>query len=593
MGRMRVHELAKELNMSNKDLLDLIQKLGLQVKNHMSTLTDTAVQRIRQHFADSRTETVEEKRIAPGVKRRRKVATGEGEILPTEEAPLAEIQVEKPAIEIERIEAPVVQPPATPPPAPPVVEEAPEVEVAAIAEPSVPEVTVETPPEVVSVEAEPKVLQEEEAPAAFEPEKPLQPLEAPPEVPEVEATPPVAPVRVRPVSETTETPARIIAPPPSQPPIAPEVPTVTPPPPAEEAIAADEEEEEDGKPKKAKKRRRKKARKDEPARIIKLPELITEEAEPEEEIDITQLAPRLQVKTEEPEARDAARKKRTRPEEAEKEAEARRKAAAPRRKEVVEREDLYSKKELAAQADRERSRDRGKSGLRVVAKPEPVAPKVTKRPIKIDEAITVANLAKQMGVKVGEIIKKLLQLGLVASINQAIDFETAALLASEFEYEVEKVGYEEEDILQVQEDRTEDLQPRPPVVTVMGHVDHGKTSLLDAIRDTNVIKGEAGGITQHIGAYFVKLENGDIVFLDTPGHEAFTSMRARGAKVTDIVILVVAADDGVMQQTIEAINHAKAANVPIVVAINKIDKPNANVDRVKREIGRASCRERV
>ncbi len=581
MGRMRVHELAKELNMSNKDLLDLIQKLGLQVKNHMSTLTDTAVQRIRQHFAESRTETVEEKRIAPGVKRRRKVTTGEGEILPTEEAPLTEIQVEKPVIE--RVEPPVVQPPATPP-TPSVVEEAPEVEVAAVPEPSVPEVTVEAPIEVVSVEAEPKILPEKEAAETFEAEESLQPVEAPSEVLGVEATPPAAPVRVRPISETTETPARIIAPPPSQPPIAVEVPTVSPPPPAEEAIAAEEEEEEDGKPKKAKKRRRKKARKDEPARIIKLPELITEEAEPEEEIDITQLAPRLQVKTEEPEVRDAARKKRTRPEEAEKEAEARRKAAAPRRKEVVEREDLYSKKELAAQADRERSRDRGKSGLRVVAKPEPVAPKVTKRPIKIDEAITVANLAKQMGVKVGEIIKKLLQLGLVASINQAIDFDTAALLASEFEYEVEKVGYEEEDILQVQEDRTEDLQPRPPVVTVMGHVDHGKTSLLDAIRDTNVIKGEAGGITQHIGAYFVKLENGDIVFLDTPGHEAFTSMRARGAKVTDIVILVVAADDGVMQQTIEAINHAKAANVPIVVAINKIDKPNANVDRVKREL---------
>ena len=312
-----------------------------------------------------------------------------------------------------------------------------------------------------------------------------------------------------------------------------------------------------------------------------MPEIIPEE--PEEETEILQnLAPRLHVKTDDAETKDQARKRRPRTEEFDKEAAERKRRAAPR-KEVFEREDLYSKKELAAQADRGRSKDRPQS-FREAPKPEPAVVKVGKRRIRIDEAITVANLARQMGIKASELIKKLLLLGLPANINQALDFDTASLLAGEFEFEVEKVGFEEEDIIQTQEDSPESRVFRPPVVTVMGHVDHGKTSLLDAIRDTNVIGGEAGGITQHIGAYYVKLKNGDVVFLDTPGHEAFTSMRARGAKVTDLVILVVAADDGVMQQTIEAINHAKAAQVPIVVAINKIDKPNANVDRVKREL---------
>jgi translation initiation factor IF-2 len=344
------------------------------------------------------------------------------------------------------------------------------------------------------------------------------------------------------------------------------------------------EESDESKAKKAKKRRRKKGRKDEPARIIKLPELLVEEPdEAEEEPEVpAHVAVRLQVKPEEP--KEVSRKKRSRPDEPVREAAVVAPQRAPRRKEVFERKDLYSKKELAAQDDRGRGRDRDRLHLKEVPRPQPAVPKVGRRKIKVDEAITLANLAKQMGVKAGELIKKLLLLGVTANINQALDFETAALVAAEFEFEVEKVGFEEDEILQVSQDTPEDLQLRPPVVTVMGHVDHGKTSLLDAIRHTNVIEGEAGGITQHIGAYYVKLESGDVVFLDTPGHEAFTSMRARGAKVTDLVILVVAADDGVMQQTVEAINHAKAAEVPIIVAINKIDKANANLDRVKREL---------
>ena len=211
--------------------------------------------------------------------------------------------------------------------------------------------------------------------------------------------------------------------------------------------------------------------------------------------------------------------------------------------------------------------------------------KPRKKVVKIQEGGTVKDFAEIMGQKIGDVIKRLIGMGMMATQNQAMDMDAAVLLAEQYGVKAEIATLETaEDILEEQVDEAGTLFPRPPMVTIMGHVDHGKTSLLDALRETNVVSKEAGGITQHIGAYQVSLKGREITFLDTPGHEAFTAMRARGAQVTDIVVLVVAADDGVMPQTREAVNHAKAAGVPIIVAVNKMDKPEAKPDRVKQEL---------
>jgi len=321
-----------------------------------------------------------------------------------------------------------------------------------------------------------------------------------------------------------------------------------------------------------------------PARIIKKAEIqapVTKLKEPVTTIPLSEIAisPKKEVKKEK-EAIKEKKAKKYKEEEI-----TPRKDYHRRRKEIFERKDLYGDRERGFEA-RSRLKAKGKLDKKKLKQTEITVPKAIKRRIKVPDVISVVELARRMGIKSTELIKKLMEIDIIVTINQTIDFDSASLVASEFEYALEPSSFEEEEIIKEEEEKPEDLLPRPPVVTIMGHVDHGKTSLLDYIRKSKVIDKEAGGITQHIGAYYVHTSHGDLVFLDTPGHEAFTAMRARGAKATDLIVLVVAADDGVMEQTIEAIDHAKAANIPIVVAVNKIDKANADPEKVRRELSK-------
>jgi translation initiation factor IF-2 len=495
MAKLRVYELAKELDMPNKDLVEKISSLGIQIKGHMSSLEEEEAQLVRDTVTGKSQQLIVEERVRRGViRRRRKVVKTEPppELAEAESRPEAESPVDVP-VEMRLEETAPAEAPSERELPLPVDEEA-------------------------TIEAEAEIAQ------GAEPEKKA---ERKAEAKERKIKKPRRRVKKEAAAKIIRLPERVV-----------------------EAVAEEEPEPEEKK---------------EPLAVEPAPPSVGPEAEVEQR----------QAKAKKKKGR------RARIEEEEEDRLARRRLPS-RRKEVISGEDLYERRPIPGRPMK--GRKVAKAVAKDLKKTEITVPKAVKRRLRLDEAVTVGNLARRMGIKATEVIRKLMELGLMATLNQAIDFDTAALVAAEFNYETEKTAFEETEIIQAAPDREEDLKPRPPVVTIMGHVDHGKTSLLDAIRETKVTEREAGGITQHIGAYNVSLDAGQVVFLDTPGHEAFTAMRARGARVTDLVVLVVAADDGVMQQTLEAINHAQAADIPILVAINKIDKENANPDRVKREL---------
>lgn len=551
MGKVRVYELAKDMGLENKDLLAKLGEAGIDVASHSSSLTEEDLRKFKD-FINPPVQKIEEARIKPGIIRRRRTVVRE----PVEEKSevVEEVASEETSDEIEPSVAPEI---SRPEPDESLSHEEIETTLSDAADQPKAEIQEETLPSqpadvdktIESEDYQPLVAEEKEK--AVEPVVADKPKKAAPHV----------------VEKATGDHAKILG--------RVELPKAAP---------AGQR-----KPRNGSRPARQDAKAARPGdrsgdrtaarpgaapagRTTARPGATSSRGN--KRIDPSPLAP-LEQPLPEKEGRNKKRNKGRRNENPENQDG--RVSRRGRRVEVFEPGRAGQKKKRGGKQSKQNKHT------------EVTVSKAIKRVVRISDSITVGELAKRMGVKANELIAELMRQGSMVTINHPLDFESAAILASEFNHEVENVAFDEVTILEVEatkeaEDKSEDLEPRPPVVTIMGHVDHGKTSLLDAIREANVTAGEAGGITQHIGAYDVELDGKKVTFLDTPGHEAFTAMRARGAGVTDIVILVVAADDGVMPQTKEAINHSKAAGVPLIIAVNKIDKPDANPERVKQEL---------